>query len=123
MNTRKEFIRRTMAFAATGALLGCEPATAKAADAKVATQMKTFKTKGTCSQAIKYAVKDGVLIACEIVGGCPGNARGIVKLVLGRKATEVIALLKGIPCRNGTSCPDQLARALELEISAGRGAP
>ena len=58
--------------------------------------------------------------ACEIVGGCPGNARGIAKLILGRKATDVIATLKGIPCRNGTSCPDQLARALEAEISAGR---
>ena len=46
-------------------------------------------------------------------GRCPGNTQGVAKLVVGRKVEEVIALLKGIQCRNGTSCPDQLARALE----------
>ena len=49
----------------------------------------------------------------QFVGGCPGNTKGVAKLVIGRKVEEVIALLKGIPCRNGTSCPDQLVRALE----------
>jgi uncharacterized protein (TIGR03905 family) len=47
------------------------------------------------------------------VGGCPGNTVGVAKLVIGRKVEDVIAMLKGIPCRGGTSCPDQLARALE----------
>ena len=68
--------------------------------------MTTFKTTGTCSRAINYEVEDGVVTKCEFVGGCPGNTQGVAKLV-------VISLLKGIQCRNGTFCPDQLAQALE----------
>jgi uncharacterized protein (TIGR03905 family) len=78
-------------------------------------KMKTYTTQGTCSKAIQYDVQDGVVTACTFIGGCPGNTQGVAKLVEGRKVDEVIALLKGIPCRNGTSCPDQLARALERE--------
>ena len=74
--------------------------------------MTTYNTNGTCSRAINYEVADGVVTKCEFVGGCPGNTQGVAKLVVGRKVEEVIALLKGIQCRNGTSCPDQLARAL-----------
>ena len=77
--------------------------------------MKTYTTQGTCSRAIEYEVTDGVLTACRFVGGCPGNTAGVAKLAVGRKVEDVIALLKGIPCRNGTSCPDQLARALDAE--------
>lgn len=75
--------------------------------------MVTYKTQGTCSQAINYEVVDGVVTACEFVGGCPGNTQGVAKLAVGRKVEDVIRLLKGIVCRGGTSCPDQLARALE----------
>ena len=78
--------------------------------------MKTYKTTGTCSKEIQYEVADGVVTACRIVGGCPGNTQGVAKLVVGRKVADVIAQLKGIQCRNGTSCPDQLARALEAEL-------
>ncbi len=77
--------------------------------------MKTYKTQGTCASAINYEVTDGIVTACEIVGGCPGNTKGVAKLVVGRKVEDVIATLKGIQCRNGTSCPDQLARALESD--------
>lgn len=78
--------------------------------------MKTYKTQGTCSRAIEYEVSDGILTACRFVGGCPGNTQGVAKLAVGRKVKDVVELLKGIQCRNGTSCPDQLARALETEI-------
>lgn len=78
--------------------------------------MKTYKTSGTCAREIEYEVTDGVVTACRFIGGCPGNTQGVAKLVVGRKVEDVIALLKGIPCRNGTSCPDQLARALESEL-------
>ena len=83
--------------------------------------MKTYKTQGTCSQAISYEVTDGVLTACQFNGGCPGNTQGVAKLAVGRKVDDVIAILKGIQCRNGTSCPDQLARALEADRAALRG--
>ena len=77
--------------------------------------MTTYKTTETCSRAINYEVANGVVTKCEFVGGCPGNTQGVAKLVIGRKVDEVIALLKGVQCRNGTSCPDQLARALEQD--------
>ena len=77
--------------------------------------MKTYKTQGTCSSAIEYEVEDGIVTACRFIGGCPGNTQGVAKLVVGRKASDVVAMLKGIQCRNGTSCPDQLARAIESE--------
>ena len=83
--------------------------------------MKTYKTQGTCSQAIQYEVTDGVLTACSFLGGCPGNTQGVAKLAVGRPTDEVISLLKGIQCRGGTSCPDQLARALEAEKAASAG--
>ncbi|MCR5413861.1 MAG: TIGR03905 family TSCPD domain-containing protein [Kiritimatiellae bacterium] len=75
--------------------------------------MTSFKTSGTCSKEIQYEVVDGTVASCKIIGGCPGNTQGVERLVKGRKVEDVIALLKGIQCRNGTSCPDQLARALE----------
>ena len=78
--------------------------------------MKTYETQGTCSRAIEYEVKDGIVTACRFVGGCPGNTQGVARLVVGRKVADVVATLKGIQCRNGTSCPDQLARALEAEL-------
>ena len=79
--------------------------------------MKNYRTTGTCSKAINYEVADGVVTACEFVGGCPGNTQGVAKLVVGRKVEDVVALLRGVQCRNGTSCPDQLARALEAECA------
>lgn len=78
--------------------------------------MKRFETSGTCSTAIEYETEDGVLKSCRFVGGCPGNTQGVARLAIGRRLEEVVALLKGVQCRNGTSCPDQLARALEREM-------
>ena len=59
-------------------------------------------------------VKDGVITDCRFVGGCMGNTQGVAALVKGMKVEEAISRLKGIQCgMRGTSCPDQLARALE----------
>lgn len=78
--------------------------------------MTTYRTTGTCSTAIEYEVENGILTKCKIIGGCPGNTIGVARLAVGRKVEDVISLLKGIPCRNGTSCPDQLTRALEMGL-------
>ena len=75
--------------------------------------MHIHKTKGTCSHTIEVDVKDGIIVHCQIKGGCPGNTLGVQQLSIGQKASDVIQALKGIQCRNGTSCPDQLATALE----------
>lgn len=77
--------------------------------------MKSYKTQGTCASEIQYEVADGIVTKCHFVGGCPGNTQGVARLVIGRKVDEVIGLLKGVNCRGGTSCPDQLARALEAD--------
>ncbi|MBQ4558264.1 MAG: TIGR03905 family TSCPD domain-containing protein [Clostridia bacterium] len=75
--------------------------------------MATYRTHGTCSRAINFDVVDGKVTNVEFIGGCAGNTNGVAKLVEGMEIDEVINRLKGIPCRGNTSCPDQLARALE----------
>lgn len=77
--------------------------------------MKTVRFQGTCASGATYAIQDGIITSCTIHGGCAGNTQAVARLVVGRPVTEVVSLLKGIQCRNGTSCPDQLARALESE--------
>ena len=74
-----------------------------------------YTPKGVCSTQINIDMDENdVIKSIEFVGGCPGNTTGVAKLAVGRKVDEIISLLKGVPCRNrGTSCPDQLARALE----------
>ena len=76
--------------------------------------MNTYKTRAVCSRAIEYEVENGVVTECRFIGGCMGNTQGVAALVKGMKVEEAIARLKGIQCGpRGTSCPDQLARALE----------
>lgn len=73
-----------------------------------------YTCKGTCSKAIEVTAKDGVIENVTFYGGCNGNTKGISTLVRGMKVDDVIARLKGTQCGNrGTSCPDQLAHALE----------
>lgn len=75
--------------------------------------MQVFNTTGTCSRQILFRVDDEDRISdVKFVGGCSGNLQGIAKLVDGQKIDDVIARLQGIICRGGTSCPDQLAKAL-----------
>ena len=75
--------------------------------------MYSYNTKGTCSRQITFDVtNDNKITNVKFIGGCNGNLQGVSKLVEGRDVDEVITLLKGIICRGGTSCPDQLATAL-----------
>ena len=76
-----------------------------------------YKTKGTCSTSIDVELKDGVIDSVKFTGGCNGNLQGISALVKGMKPEEAISRLKGIRCGfKPTSCPDQLAHALEEMI-------
>lgn len=73
-----------------------------------------YETKGTCSSKMIIEIEADIIKKVTIIGGCAGNTKGISSLVQGMKIDDVIKKLKGIPCRDrGTSCPDQLARALE----------
>ena len=76
-----------------------------------------YPTRGVCSQAIEIRLEDDMVQSVEFFGGCHGNTQGIAQLVRGMKAEDVIARLEGINCHGkGTSCPDQLARALRQMI-------
>ena len=73
----------------------------------------SYKTQGTCSQMIDIALDGDTVAEVKFTGGCMGNTQGVAALVRGMKVAEAIARLEGIDCRGrGTSCPDQLARAL-----------
>lgn len=76
-------------------------------------QMFKYTTSGTCSREILIETEGDTIKHIQFVGGCTGNTQGVARLAEGRKITEVIELCKGIQCRGNTSCPDQLARALE----------
>ncbi|MCQ2111161.1 MAG: TIGR03905 family TSCPD domain-containing protein [Bacteroidaceae bacterium] len=66
-----------------------------------------------CSKAIELVVTDGKVESVRFMGGCNGNTQGVAALVAGMPVDEAVRRLKGINCGGrGTSCPDQLARAL-----------
>lgn len=73
----------------------------------------TYRTKGTCSREISFSVEGRTVRNVRFLGGCMGNTQGVARLAEGRDIDELIGLLDGIQCRNGTSCPDQLSRALK----------
>ncbi len=80
--------------------------------------MYTYQTKGVCSQKIQFDIQDGKVCHIKFIGGCHGNTQGVAKLAEGMDAQEVIAKLEGINCNGrGTSCPDQLARALKSALA------
>lgn len=73
-----------------------------------------YTPEGVCSRQMYVQADGDVITQVKIVGGCPGNTLGVSKLCIGRNIDEVIELLKGTPCgMRGTSCPDQLSKALE----------
>lgn len=74
----------------------------------------TYSPKGVCSHQMIIDVEEEIITNVEIIGGCAGNIVGISNLIKGMHMDEAIKRLKGIPCGGrGTSCPDQLALALE----------
>ncbi len=79
----------------------------------------TRKNKGTCSMATRVELADDHTIeAVEVMGGCNGNLQGIGSLIKGMKAEQAISRLRGIRCgTKQTSCPDQIAEALEEALA------
>lgn len=78
----------------------------------------TYFPKGTCSRRIDFELEGGIVRNARFTGGCNGNTTGLCRLIEGMPVREVIARLKGIPCgMRPTSCPDQLARALEAALA------
>ena len=77
-----------------------------------------YQTKGVCSRSIAVEIDDDHIIkSVQFMGGCNGNTQGVARLAEGRTAEDVIASLRGINCNGrGTSCPDQLANAIEAAL-------
>ncbi len=79
-----------------------------------------FRTRGVCAAKITFELNDGIVSNVQFMGGCNGNLKGISKLVDGMKAEDVIKKIKGTKCGfKNTSCPDQLATALEQALNEG----
>ena len=78
----------------------------------------TFTPKGVCSIQIDFDLEDGIVKNVVFTGGCNGNLKGIAALVEGQPAEDVIKRLTGTKCGfKPTSCPDQLAKALEAALA------
>ena len=72
-----------------------------------------YQTSGTCCKLMQIAIKDGIILDAEFIGGCNGNLQGIKSLIKGMNIDDVISKLEGIACGpKDTSCPDQLAKCL-----------
>ena len=79
-----------------------------------------YQTHGTCSRNIILEMDGDIIKDVEFIGGCDGNLHGIMSLVKGMKAEDVVARLEGIRCGGkATSCPDQLSRALRQALEQG----
>ena len=75
--------------------------------------MFVYHTSGTCSRQIVFEVdSENKIHGVKFIGGCSGNLQGVGKLVEGRNINELESLLSGIRCKNNTSCPDQLSKAI-----------
>jgi len=75
--------------------------------------METYRTVGTCARQIIFKVENNILTSCKFINGCSGNAQALCRLTEGQDIDAIIEKLSGIRCRQGTSCPDQLAIALQ----------
>ncbi|NVN99782.1 MAG: TIGR03905 family TSCPD domain-containing protein [Geobacteraceae bacterium] len=73
----------------------------------------SYKTAGSCAKRIDIEIEDGTIVSADFIEGCAGNTQAVSALVKGMAVGEAVRRLKGIACQGDTSCPDQLARALE----------
>ncbi len=79
----------------------------------------SYKTRGTCASQITFEIEDNKVRNVRFTGGCSGNTQGVAALVDGMDVDEAISRMRGIRCGSKpTSCPDQLATALEQAKSA-----
>jgi uncharacterized protein (TIGR03905 family) len=79
--------------------------------------MYEYKTKGTCSKKIQFDIKNGKVGDVKFEDGCDGNLKALSILAEGMDAEDLVKKLKGVNCDNrGTSCGDQLAKALEQQL-------
>ena len=76
-----------------------------------------YYPQGTCSVEMFISHENGIIQNVRIIRGCPGNTKGVAALLVGMPLEEAMKRLEGIQCRNGTSCPDQLAKAIRQYLN------
>lgn len=73
-----------------------------------------YTPKGVCAKKMTFQIENNIVKDMKVVGGCPGNSLGVRAFCIGKDIDTIIDALKGIKCAvRPTSCPDQIARALE----------
>lgn len=77
-----------------------------------------YTTVGSCATQIVIDIEGGVIEEVQFVNGCAGNTQAVAALVKGMAVAEAVRRLKGIACQGDTSCPDQLAQALEKSLAS-----
>ena len=78
-----------------------------------------YVPRGVCSRHYTFEIEDGTIRSLKVVGGCQGNLAGISRIVVGMKVDDVIRAFEGVDCGGrGTSCPDQISRALKAYKTA-----
>ncbi len=74
----------------------------------------SFRTRGVCAREIQFESDGKTVQNIKFISGCNGNTQGVAALADGMEVEKVIRLLEGIDCNGrGTSCPAQLAKALQ----------
>ena len=77
-----------------------------------------YRTKGVCARNITFDIVNDKVVNVQFEGGCAGNTQGVARLVEGMDAADAIRRLEGIQCGfKGTSCPDQLAKAIKQALT------
>lgn len=77
----------------------------------------TYSPKGVCSRKIELTIEDNIIKSVRFTGGCHGNSQGVARLAEGMDVKDAIRRLEGINCMGkGTSCPDQLSKALQQAL-------
>lgn len=78
----------------------------------------TYHPKGVCSRKIDLVIENNIIVSVRFTGGCHGNSQGVARLTEGLHVHDAINRLQGIDCMGkGTSCPDQLSKAIQEAIS------
>jgi uncharacterized protein (TIGR03905 family) len=77
----------------------------------------SYETAGSCATRIDVEIESGKIVSAAFIGGCAGNTQAVAALVKEMPVAEAVRRLKGIACQGDTSCPDQLAKALEAAAS------
>ncbi len=76
-----------------------------------------YKTSNVCASEIQFDVVNGAIHNVKFEGGCRGNTQGVAALAEGLSVYDVPRRLKGIDCHGGSSCPDELAKAVQQYIA------